>query len=993
MVRQLIKANSGQTLLKIILIAAAYYLLAKLGFSRALSMGDINLVWLPSGLALAALILYGWKCWPGVALGSLLANLGHDMPPLFILFVVMGNTLSASVSAWVLMQIKSFSPALKRIRDVQLVVIYGHLLGATISSLIGAIGWTLAGLSLWSQFFFTFFTWLAADASGILLLTPPLLIWLGKFRFNLRHATGREVAVLFGLLAAVSFYIYTGWAPLSHTTSLAYTLFPFLIWAALRLGPGWAAITVLVGSMIAIWGTAQGNGPFILGKDEINFLYLHVFIDMSAATSLLLAAVVAERSQARLDLLHSDSRFQRLFEDNPVGLLQTSPDGKIIDCNSAAIEIAGYLDKATFLAENVINLYVDPSERAYVVDKMQREKVVRNYELRIRRYDGSLIWTLFSSREREEPEIGVFFETAIQDINLRKQAEEALTHQLEVNQRLLKEAHLRTRELGTMVSLSTTLRKAQSQKDIYSLLTEQTREIFEAGSAYLYRLENDGLILAACSNCLRLGYEERIPRQPGHLFWETIDTRSMQSGFHRIEGGEELRRWVVPLQSSTHSIGILGVDLSPGKGSFNQEDLHLLTGIAEIAGNALQRASIMDTLENRVIERTRQLTALYGITSIASEALDLKEVLGRSLEELLLAMGSKVGAIYFSDNGIKELNLITGNSDQAGTPGPGFGRSKARDALWYWALSQGEPLLIPDVALDQRIPRKIKTWAGCAFMAAPLKVNNQILGVAGVFGSPGKQYNVEDIALLAAIADQIGAAIETAHLRTIAQRAAVGEERQRLGRELHDSVTQSLYSMSLMADAANQLAAQGAIERARYYIQEFGRLTQQALKEMRLLIHELRPPDLKEQGVEEALRQRLEIVERRSGISYQFTWQEGMSLSPRLEECLYWVSVEALNNILKHASATSVTLQASVRDGWVNLAISDNGVGLDPLASAENMGLGLKSIRERVGDLGGRAEVESKPGQGVRLCIQIPVEGKRYDTGSKEVYLFQKEKS
>jgi signal transduction histidine kinase len=199
---------------------------------------------------------------------------------------------------------------------------------------------------------------------------------------------------------------------------------------------------------------------------------------------------------------------------------------------------------------------------------------------------------------------------------------------------------------------------------------------------------------------------------------------------------------------------------------------------------------------------------------------------------------------------------------------------------------------------------------------------------------------------------------------------AVLEERQRLARDLHDSVTQSLYSLSLFSRAAREAAEDGDGGRLNRSLAELERNTLHTLREMRLLLYELRPADLEQEGLIPALELRLNTVERRVGLQLDVRLDEFPGLSPHVEVQLYHIIVEAMNNIVKHAVATHVTLHLNRADGHLRLLIADDGQGFDPMQTKG--GMGLRNIRERVARLGGEFSLSSRPGGGTRLEAVIP---------------------
>ena len=210
-----------------------------------------------------------------------------------------------------------------------------------------------------------------------------------------------------------------------------------------------------------------------------------------------------------------------------------------------------------------------------------------------------------------------------------------------------------------------------------------------------------------------------------------------------------------------------------------------------------------------------------------------------------------------------------------------------------------------------------------------------------------------------------------------AEELAVLEERNRLARELHDSITQSLHSATLMAEAGQRLAISGDIEQVRGYLIRLGEISQQALREMRLLVYELRPLALLDVGLVGAFQQRLDAVERRAGVEVHFSCDDEIEIPEIIEEELYRIAMEALNNSLHHANPTSVkvTLRKILKRELpcIELSIIDNGVGFNPADKRNQEGFGLSSMRERIEKLGGELEIRSAPGEGTKIiaCVNL----------------------
>lgn len=213
--------------------------------------------------------------------------------------------------------------------------------------------------------------------------------------------------------------------------------------------------------------------------------------------------------------------------------------------------------------------------------------------------------------------------------------------------------------------------------------------------------------------------------------------------------------------------------------------------------------------------------------------------------------------------------------------------------------------------------------------------------------------------------------LENARLISAAHDKAVMEERERLARDLHDSVTQALYGITLHAQAAWRLLAAGETGGAGDSLHALQETAQEALDEMRLLIFELRPPMLEQVGLVAALQARLNAVEGRAGLQTRLIADGIRDLPAQVEQTVYRIAQEALNNALKHAHAQHIIVQLGQTERGVMLEISDDGAGFDAATAGANGGLGLRGIAERVAQCGGQLTLRSAAGAGTRLRVEI----------------------
>jgi signal transduction histidine kinase len=264
--------------------------------------------------------------------------------------------------------------------------------------------------------------------------------------------------------------------------------------------------------------------------------------------------------------------------------------------------------------------------------------------------------------------------------------------------------------------------------------------------------------------------------------------------------------------------------------------------------------------------------------------------------------------------------------------------------------------------------RRHQSIAMRSYAAIPILSNGQPMGVF----CAASNLNLEDStsSLLSTISDRIGMAMENALLYSRLREVATVETRQKLARDLHDSVTQSLYSLVLMAASTKKLLDGGGnMEEVKRSTERVGEVAHQTLKEMRLLLYELRPIKLEQDGLVNALRQRVDTVENRSGIKVQTEIGDLPPLPLVVEEHLYHIALEALNNTLKHSGSPDAALKLYVENGDIVLIVSDRGKGFD--VKKTMTGMGLADIRERVQILGGELSIDAGPGSGTRLQIKI----------------------
>lgn len=387
---------------------------------------------------------------------------------------------------------------------------------------------------------------------------------------------------------------------------------------------------------------------------------------------------------------------------------------------------------------------------------------------------------------------------------------------------------------------------------------------------------------------------------------------------------------------------------------------------------AAQLQESYELLEQKVASRTQELATLNTLAAVVSRSLNLDEILNDALDEALKIMGMTKGQAFLLDQDSQRLVLVAhrGLSDELVCYTTQLSLGTSTSGL---AAREGHPVVraVADYPSGE-LRGLIETEGLRLVVSTPLLSKGKTLGAIDLGTDVVRTIQPEELTLLAGIGHQIGVAVENARLYEQAQQLAVIRERNRLARDLHDSVMQALYGVTLYAEAAWRRLSAGDSAVTGEHLREIRSTAQEALREMRLLIFELRPPVLKQEGLAAALRSRLESVEQRVGLQTRFELKMEERLVPETEEALYRVALEALNNVLRHSYANHVSVSLCQVERSVVLEVADDGVGFDPLAvRKQGGGLGLRGMEERVARLGGELNVVSAPNAGTQIRVEV----------------------
>jgi PAS domain S-box-containing protein len=425
-------------LAQIAIVSAAQLAAGKLGdILQTINNGGIGPVWPASGIALGALLLFGYSVWPGVAFGAFLLALLGSLSPAAAVVYATGTTLAALIAAFLLGHIVKFDNSLSHLRDALGLIVLGALGSSVVSASIGVSILYSVHVRGWSGFGPAWLIYWLGDSAGVLLITPVLLTFPNLVKLRKRDRI-TELAILLLLLAATCFIVF-GDLPLIPVRLhvLAFAVLPFVMWAALRFGVSATALSILLIAAIAAVETALGSGPFATNTPLMNAVLLDVFFGVVSVTGLILAAVCAERERAVHDreqlareqaALEARLRLATIVESSNDAIISKNLDGVIVSWNAAAQRIFG-LTEAEAVGQP-ITILIPPELRDEENKILQRlragERIEHLETIRVTKTGKKVDVSLTVSPIKDADGKVVGSSKIVRDISDQKRAEEAL---------------------------------------------------------------------------------------------------------------------------------------------------------------------------------------------------------------------------------------------------------------------------------------------------------------------------------------------------------------------------------------------------------------------------------------------------------------------------------------------------------------------------------------------------------------------------------------
>jgi signal transduction histidine kinase len=542
------------------------------------------------------------------------------------------------------------------------------------------------------------------------------------------------------------------------------------------------------------------------------------------------------------------------------------------------------------------------------------------------------------------------------------------------NARLFAEIKERNTELASINSVQSGLVSKLNIKEIFELVGNKLREIFSVHGIVIYSFDHIRQLVID-EYAYEKGQRYEIPPQkmtPLHdtiirtgetIFIQENSREFFEKVKHPMPAGEMPHSFIiVPFKSQGRIAGMIGLFDIDKEFAFTESDVRLMETLTNSMTVALESARLFAITQHRA-EQFRVLAEVsQHIISLAS----VDELLNR----ITLLVKNAFGYIHVGIGLVKGDQVVSKAEVGAFEEAYRSISIPIGEGIWGQVAQKGEPIISDHVNGKQE--HQYMHGIGIhSHLCVPLKIKDKVIGVMSAASDHAEAFDQSDETILQTLANQVSVAIDNARLYEKARHLAVLDERQRLGRELHDSVTQSLYGISLYAQAATGKIAVDQLDQAKEYLDDIQNTAQESLADMRLLIFELRPPILDKEGLISALQNRLMSVENRAQIKSNIKSNLTSRLPTNIEEGLYQIAREALNNVIKHAHAKNILINVQQVHKFVSMKISDDGVGFEPENACGQGCLGLVNMRELAQSQGWQFLIESSPGNGAQIQVEI----------------------
>ena len=575
-----------------------------------------------------------------------------------------------------------------------------------------------------------------------------------------------------------------------------------------------------------------------------------------------------------------------------------------------------------------------------------------------------------------------------------------ITEREEAQQTLEQRVEERTRELTTLLEISRSVSSTLEPAPLLGVVLDQLQHFVDYTSATVVIREGERFVMRE--------YRGPLPREvvlsrplPTEAVMDLLaavpqgepliipdiwaDTPAARA--YRATRGEEYLRSTAgylrcllsaPLIHRGQLVGSL-VLAHETPSYFTTQHAALAQAVADQVAGAIENTHVYEQQRSTA----RELASLLEVSRNLAATLELQPLLDVVFDQIKVMADFTGASIMLRDEDIFRLIHRRGPTELGSADARAVAIPVRRAERLAERLLNRQPVIIADIRADEPLAAAYREALGApvetthasyarAWMGVPLALKEQVIGIIGLAHTEPGFYTSRHAELVSAIATQAAAAIENARLYEQAHKLAALEERQRLARELHDSVSQVLFSINLGAGSVRTLLERNNPERAAASVENILKLAEMGMAEMRALLFELRPESLAQEGLVAAITKQAAALHARHGIAVETTLGDEPNVPLDLKEALYRIAQEATHNTVKHAGADHIDIRLAYDTRELTLEVADNGQGFD--TSRDFPGhLGLRSMRERVARFGGTVLIDGAMGQGTTVRARIPL--------------------
>ena len=710
---------------------------------------------------------------------------------------------------------------------------------------------------------------------------------------------------------------------------------------------------------------------------------------------------------------HSETRYRQLFDSNLIGAMYTSVSGGILDANHKFLEMVGY--SASDIKAGLRWIDITPAEfKAQAesnAEQLRATGIFKPVEKEYIRKDGSRVPVLVTSALLEGSTAEAI--TFVVDITEHKRAEQAMRQ------------HAESLANGQIAALNRTLTLLATEPSLDTALSHVLKAISEQLS-----VTSSGLHLAGLSpadTLLHMNYDDgQITRgedindssalHPRHIALITETWQAQKNGLPKpvildvaasSEFDEQRRAHLlankiytlllVPLLVHNRLVGTLSIRIKERR-ALRAAEIELAQALAQQASLAVhlthlaERSRQVAVLEERNLAATGRAAELARANQALKQTLDvlandpeIDEVLGHVLTVVTQVLEGSVSTLWLRDRDtetaklhlvFRDGHLVSGAESGHRLAGQTLELSR-QDLFAFAVFRRGRPVwheVATSEALDEAAKTYLREQGVKALLGIPLILAEKAIGAIVVRFPELRQFGSVELELAQGLAQQATLALQLTRLAEQARKAAITEERNRMAREIHDTLAQSFTGVLIQLQAARQVL-DGIHLDATQHVESAIALARVGLTEARRSVQGLRPQLLRDGNITTALDKLVRQLGSDSPVRINFSAHGDAQrlMSPDIESNLLRISQEAITNAMKHSGANQISVRLSAGPEAVQLAIEDNGAGFDPHVSTLSRGFGLISMQERADRIGGDLTILTKPGAGTKIHLLLPI--------------------